>query len=122
MKFVKSYANLEGSVWAYLYEDGSLSIELPTTKNIVLSPAGVKELCDVLEVKDGVQSPPEQKGCICFVNQHGVIVRVNPECRAHPSGGLTRRAADALPCGHNQGFEFGESSWLCAVCGQPVRR
>lgn len=30
--------------------------------------------------------------------------------------------ADALPCGHNQGIEFGESSWSCAVCGQPVRR
>lgn len=30
--------------------------------------------------------------------------------------------ADALPCGHNQGVEFGESSWSCVVCGQPVRR
>lgn len=30
--------------------------------------------------------------------------------------------ADALPCGHNQGIEFGESSWSCVVCGQPVRR
>lgn len=30
--------------------------------------------------------------------------------------------ADALPCGHNTGIEFGESSWSCVVCGQPVRR
>ncbi len=30
--------------------------------------------------------------------------------------------ADALPCGHNAGIEFGESSWSCVVCGQPVRR
>lgn len=30
--------------------------------------------------------------------------------------------AEALPCGHNQGVEFGESSWSCVVCGQPVRR
>lgn len=30
--------------------------------------------------------------------------------------------ADALPCGHNQGIEFGESSWSCVVCGQSVRR
>lgn len=30
--------------------------------------------------------------------------------------------ADALPCGHSAGIEFGESSWSCVVCGQPVRR
>ena len=35
---------------------------------------------------------------------------------------LTMRAADVLPCGHNQGIVFGESSWTCAVCGQPARR
>lgn len=30
--------------------------------------------------------------------------------------------ADALSCGHSAGIEFGESSWSCVVCGQPVRR
>ena len=35
---------------------------------------------------------------------------------------LTMRAADVLPCGHNQGIVFGEASWTCAVCGQPARR
>lgn len=34
----------------------------------------------------------------------------------------TMRAADVLPCGHNQGIVFGEASWTCAVCGQPARR
>ena len=35
---------------------------------------------------------------------------------------LTPRAADVLPCGHSEGIEFGESSWVCVVCGQPARR
>jgi len=35
---------------------------------------------------------------------------------------LTPREADLLPCGHSAGIVFGETSWKCAVCGEPARR
>ena len=34
----------------------------------------------------------------------------------------TLRGTDVLSCGHDQGIVFGESSWTCAVCGEPARR
>lgn len=46
---------------------------------------------------------------------HGVCF----QCRQAAQHGVE---ADALPCGHSAGIEFGESSWSCVVCGQPVRR
>ncbi len=29
-------------------------------------------------------------------------------------------AVDLLHCGHKEGIVFGESSWNCAVCGEPA--
>ena len=46
-----------------------------------------------------------------FVN----IISPQPERRR------TQRAGDVLRCGHSEGIEFGESSWVCVVCGQPAR-
>lgn len=47
--------------------------------------------------------------------------RMKKEAARERSRKLTQLAVDALPCGHNAGIEFGESSWSCVVCGQTVR-
>jgi len=75
-----------------------------------------------MDVKEQLKSKSLSELFMLIRNGSGAIALSASEEIERRLSAQQMRAADALPCGHNQGIEFGESSWSCVVCGQPVRR
>jgi hypothetical protein len=69
-RLVKNFAQVDGPIWATLFEDGSLLFEMRNEEpNVVwsfgdrfeLSPEGVKVLLDVLDAQQGMQRTIESE-------------------------------------------------------------